>query len=167
MLSAKIAAFALAGSMLACARPAFEQQRLADGSFQFKCDDRLSACLSHADQVCKGGPFVVEGGWDEPKMSGVDQNRVETHRSQVRVRCIHPRALANPPFRTVRAPTAAHVAPGEAKASPPTAPAKAPVPARACVPGASQACVGPAGCSGGQACLADGSGFGSCDCGSR
>lgn len=35
-----------------------------------------------------------------------------------------------------------------------------------CVPGASVACTGPAGCKGGQACLADGSGYAACDCGS-
>jgi len=34
-----------------------------------------------------------------------------------------------------------------------------------CVPGSTQACVGPGGCSGGQACRADGAGFGVCDCG--
>jgi hypothetical protein len=37
----------------------------------------------------------------------------------------------------------------------------------ACVPGATQACVGPAACNGGQSCLADGSGFGPCDCGNQ
>ena len=37
--------------------------------------------------------------------------------------------------------------------------------AMACVPGASQACVGVGGCAGGQVCLADGSGFGACECG--
>lgn len=35
----------------------------------------------------------------------------------------------------------------------------------ACVAGSTQACVGPGGCAGGQACLPDGSGFGECDCG--
>ena len=165
MLSAKIAALSLAGTVLACARPAFQRQRLADGSYEFKCEDRLSGCLSHVDEVCKGGPYVVEGGWDEPHMAGVDQNRVESHRSQVRVRCVHPRTLANPAFRTVRAPKAAHADPS--KPPPAAAAAKPPAPARACVPGASQACVGPAGCPGGQACLADGSGFGPCDCGQR
>lgn len=36
---------------------------------------------------------------------------------------------------------------------------------RACVPGASVACVGPGGCDGGQMCLPDGAGFSDCDCG--
>ena len=35
-----------------------------------------------------------------------------------------------------------------------------------CVPGKSDACVGLAGCSGGQTCNADGTGYGPCDCGS-
>lgn len=34
-----------------------------------------------------------------------------------------------------------------------------------CTPGATIACVGPAGCSGGQACKQDGTGYGLCDCG--
>jgi hypothetical protein len=37
----------------------------------------------------------------------------------------------------------------------------------ACVPGATQTCIGPAACNGGQSCLADGSGFGPCDCGTQ
>jgi hypothetical protein len=36
-----------------------------------------------------------------------------------------------------------------------------------CVPGASVACVGVGGCAGGQVCNAAGSGFGTCECGSR
>jgi hypothetical protein len=36
---------------------------------------------------------------------------------------------------------------------------------RVCGKGDTRACVGPRGCSGGQECLADGSGFSACDCG--
>jgi hypothetical protein len=39
------------------------------------------------------------------------------------------------------------------------------VPQRDCVPGATMHCFGPSACLGGQSCLADGSGFGPCDCG--
>jgi hypothetical protein len=38
-------------------------------------------------------------------------------------------------------------------------------PGRACVPGATQACLGPGACKGAQACREDGSGFEPCDCG--
>lgn len=41
---------------------------------------------------------------------------------------------------------------------------KAVAPDGVCVPGKSEACVGPAGCSGGQVCNADGTGFGECLC---
>jgi hypothetical protein len=37
--------------------------------------------------------------------------------------------------------------------------------AEACVPGVTQTCAGPGACRGAQSCLADGSGFGACDCG--
>ena len=38
-------------------------------------------------------------------------------------------------------------------------------PARACIPGATQACLGPGACQGAQACREDASGFLPCDCG--
>lgn len=38
-------------------------------------------------------------------------------------------------------------------------------PARACIPGATQACLGPGACQGAQACREDGAGFLPCDCG--
>lgn len=40
-----------------------------------------------------------------------------------------------------------------------------PPPIPHCVPGESRACVGPGGCSGGQACAADGKHYEPCDCG--
>lgn len=159
----------LAGAAIGCTRQAIvTHERLPDGSYAFKCEDELWVCLSYVQRVCKGTPYVVHEGWDEPKISGVEQYQVETHRSQARVRCVRPGSLAKamPPAGTpVQAPVAAQVAPGQSKARP--APAPAPKPARVCVPGATQACVGPAACSGGHACLPDGSGFGPCDCGSR
>ena len=39
--------------------------------------------------------------------------------------------------------------------------------ATACIPGVTQACIGPGGCNGGQACVSNGSGFGPCDCGGK
>jgi chemotaxis response regulator CheB len=119
--------------------------------------------------VCKGSAYVVFGGWDEPTTAGIDQNQIESHRSQVHFRCATPQELAK---NLSEAPAAAKVAPAQAN-PPPAVTAQAPppaptvAPARVCVPGSSQACVGVAACAGGQACLPDGSGFGPCDCGSR
>ena len=168
-LCVKILGFALAGTLFGCSRQAVERQRLADGTFMFKCESNLSACLSKVDEVCKGSPYVVHGGWDEPKVAGVDQYQVESHRSQVHVRCVtHDELEKNlgpkpASTSTVRAAPSATEAPKAV-----TAPSPAPIASArtSCVPGATQACVGPAACSGGQACLADGSGFAPCDCGS-
>src|SRR5262245_41314689 len=46
-----------------------------------------------------------------------------------------------------------------------TTDARQDMPAHLCTPGQSIACVGPAGCQGGQVCKADGSGYEPCDCG--
>lgn len=49
--------------------------------------------------------------------------------------------------------------------APPAASAVPPKSSTACTPGATQACVGPAGCKGGQFCTDDGARFSPCDCG--
>lgn len=170
-LAAKISWFVLAGAVVGCSRQAVvKYERLPDGSYAFKCEDELWVCLSHVQSVCKGNPYVVHEGWDEPNTSGVEQYRIETHRSQAHVRCVRPGSLAkatSPVNAPVQAPVVAHTVPGQSKAPPSPQPAPAPAPARVCVPGSTQSCVGPGACPGGQSCLPDGSGFGPCDCGSR
>jgi hypothetical protein len=167
-LSLTLLGFALAGMLLGCSRQAVQRQRLADGSYNFQCESELPACLSKVDEVCKGSAYFVHGGWDEPKTAGVDQYQVESHRSQVHFRCVNPGSLE----KNLASPVAsARPVPVETKkpalAVAPSAAPAAPAPLPVCVPGTTQACVGAAACSGGQACLADGSGFGPCDCGAR
>jgi hypothetical protein len=157
---ARIPALLAAACALACATHGVHVERLPDGSFEYKCNDEpLWVCLSHVDDVCKGGTYVVLGGRDEPRIYGNAENRIEGHQSKAIVRCLRPgeqpKEIAAEP---VHAPVVAHTVPGK--------PAAPPAPPRACVPGTTQACIGTAACSGGQACLADGSGFGPCDCGS-
>ena len=167
-LSAVLLAVALATTALGCSKkPPVAPERLPDGRFSFKCDSELWVCLSNVKQLCRGGPYAVDGAWDQATTVGIDQTRVETHRSEAIVRCLHrgqdPRRLFAKPDdpKPVEPPQA----PGIAK---PAAVAAAPAPAaRVCVPGATQACVGPAACAGGQACLPDGSGFEQCNCGAR
>jgi hypothetical protein len=98
-----------------------------------------------------------------------------------------PRRDGDTPSPDVAQPTPL-VAPAPAPTAPPAASGTAPTPSAppapsapptfptsskpaatssTCVPGATQACVGPAACSGGQSCLPDGSGFGPCDCGAQ
>jgi len=61
--------------------------------------------------------------------------------------------------------TAATVGDGGARDGAVTDGSTTDTPPLACVPGASVACTGPSGCAGGQSCLADGTGYGACDCG--
>jgi len=166
--SAAIVAALLVTTAVGCSsKPPVVPERLADGRFSFKCDSELWVCLSHVKDLCRGGPYAVDGAWDQATTTGIDQTRVETHRSEAVVRCLHrgqdPRRLFAKSDDPVPRAEPASAPPAAPVASPPQAPAVA----RACVPGATQACVGPAGCSGGQACLPDGSGFGQCDCGAR
>jgi hypothetical protein len=70
-------------------------------------------------------------------------------------------ATATPVAPAVAATPSAAPAPS---ASPPPAPASAP--AQHCIPGSTQACLGPGACQGAQACREDGGGYMPCDCGS-
>jgi hypothetical protein len=164
-LSASILAFAVALPLIACSRPPVVRERLPDGSYSFKCESELWVCLSHVEELCRGGPYAVEGGWEQPFNAGVDETRVETHRSQAFIRCLHrgedPRRRYARPDEPQLVDRSSGTPVPVTSAPKPTAPA----PARTCVPGVTQACVGPAACAGGQACLPDGSGFTQCDCG--
>ena len=148
--------------LFACSRPGFERQRLPDGTFELRCRHALTPCLDRVADLCKGGSYEVLHASDERRFYGTSDSQVEEHRSRARVRCLKPGQRPREPGPVVEAPPSARPpAPAPALApAPPAAPAR-----RACVPGSTQACVGPAACSGGQACLADGSGFGPCDCG--
>jgi hypothetical protein len=160
----------VATTAFACrAKPPVTPKRLPDGRFSFRCDSELWVCLSHVKDLCRGGPYAVDGAWDLATTTGIDQSRVETHRSEAVVRCLHrgqdPRRL----FDKADDPKPIEPVPAASKVNVPsvTATTTTTAAARACVPGTTQACVGPAACAGGQACLPDGSGFGQCDCGAR
>jgi hypothetical protein len=56
-------------------------------------------------------------------------------------------------------------APLQPAAPPPAEPVRTLAPDQLCVPGITQLCLGAAACRGAQACLADGRGYGPCDCG--
>ena len=77
-------------------------------------------------------------------------------------------APAAPPPAPVAAPPAAQQGVTDAGVATEAGP---PAPARPrgmlCVPGTTQACVGSAGCHGGQYCLQNGSGYSPCDCGGK
>lgn len=145
-----IAGLGASGLFLACSAAEVGSMRpLGDGRYQVVCETSLRECLAEAESRCDtSGYHVLEA--DEAK-----------------------RRVGVPPVQSVFADSRAIFACGDKKgllnASPipensaRTAPAAAPL--ESCLPGASRACVGPAGCSGGQQCLPDGRGLSACDCG--
>jgi hypothetical protein len=145
-------------SLAACGTMAdFSSQRLADGNYQLECRVSLAQCLGRVDDVCHGSPFEVLSARDNRRAVDIPigNYQPESRTSDAVIRCTKNKPLfggGNDAPKNGPAPGAAQ-------------PIAAPIPARACVPGATQACIGSGACAGGQSCLADASGFGPCDCG--
>lgn len=155
---------ALLALTAACSSATGRPVRLGDGSYSLSCKGPLTNCLKHAERLCKDEGYSVSEARDVQDRAGSasGQSQVVIQKSDATIHC--GTQAARPPIELKRSEPLAAPAP----APPPTAaaPAPAPRPAALCVPGSTQACVGPAGCTGGQACKADGSGYEPCNCGS-
>jgi hypothetical protein len=137
---------------------AVKVERRADGIVRLSCRTTLQACLDEAENVCNRERYVVLRAFDDHNYMGSTEKPTDKRTSEAFVRCGAGRAAwGNENKDLLRQ----EVCPAPAPA--PVVPA--PAPARACVPGATQPCTGPAGCQGGQACALDGTAFGACDCG--
>lgn len=146
-----------------CGTPVVTSERRADGIFHLRCKTALPRCLDEAEVLCDHQRYVVLRAFDEHDYKGRDLFPHETRDSQAFIRCGIRGAWGSENAKLRADP----LGPGgetPPAATPPAALAPA-APARVCTPGASQACVGKGGCSGGQACLTDGMAFGPCDCG--
>lgn len=137
--------------------------------FRIVCTQSFAQCRQEAKQQCGDEFQVVEESSNKPPAKPVESSGVSSTapsqgvvnwRGEWVVRC----GRQLPPLRLVRPTTDA---PATAAAPPAIAPAvpSAQGPERACVPGVTQACLGPGACSGAQACLPSGEGYGACDCG--
>ena len=131
-----------------CSSNSSTAARLADGSWHLTCKTALGGCVQKAEQICKEQSYEILRGRNERRRYGheLGESQVVADRSEIVVRCAGDAAL--PPS----SPVQGGAAPAE----------RAP---NVCTKGSTQACVGAGACAGGQACLADGSGFGPCDCG--
>lgn len=158
------AAIALCLLGTACGgRQTIDTQRLPDGTVRLVCRAPLQNCLSHADLICRNGPYDVLRARDQRDRYGPEfgtaQTEVRTSEAVIRCAAIgdprpdDPAVLAAPASTPTTSPALG------------TAPAAEPARKNVCVPGATQACIGPGACEGGQSCLPDSSGFGPCDCG--
>lgn len=139
--------------------------RQADGGYSLSCKGPLSDCLRHAERLCRDKGYTVTEGRNIRDLAGHEsgQSQVLIETSNATIYCGASHAT-RAPIELKRETPLEPAAPIATAPTPAPAP-PAPAPAPACVPGSSQACVGPAGCSGGQACKADGTGYEPCNCG--
>jgi hypothetical protein len=157
-----VAAFGLAAGLFAfpgCRSPIISANQRPDGIYHLKCRDKLQRCLDEVETLCRHNRYVVLRAFDDHEWEGYNWPQQDERRaSEAFIRCGQkPPWGEDSPMGKLRADPL-----GEVTSEP--APV-APSPARVCIPGASQACVGPDNCSGGQVCRPDGVGFGPCDCG--
>jgi hypothetical protein len=145
-----------------CSSSTSHPARQPDGGYRLSCPVPLSECLQRADRLCREQGYVVTQARDVKEQLGHEQGQslIEIRKSEA---TIYSGKSAPPAERAFvepkREPPSAAPAPSATVIAAPLPPP------RACVPGATQACVGPAGCSGGQVCAPDGSQFQACDCG--
>lgn len=134
-----------------------------DGSYRLECNGPLSDCLERVEQVCRDEGYVVAEARDVHELLGHEQgqSQVPVRRSHATVFC---GSSSAPPPRAMVEVKGEPVTPRK-RERPSEDGNPYPEPAALCVAGSTQACVGPGGCSGGQACAADGSRFEPCDCG--
>jgi hypothetical protein len=135
----------LAGS---CTPAQIEKEKLTDGSWHLLCRLPMDLCVLQVEKVCADKHYRILRGESQLNLRGVDFP-TELPVSELVVACGD---------RKVGTPASSAAAAASSASSPS---------ARACVPGATQACVGRGACPGGQACRPDGSGFGPCDCAPR
>ena len=158
----------LALLLYGCARDASAVRLVSssprDEIYRVTCKDDIRACRDEATRTCEGPYAVLEstGAPVEPPRVTSAPGPASTGPRYQRKKWVGQMVVAcgdgSPPPEE----------PARARGVPPTgSSAAAPAPERACIPGITQRCLGSAACSGAQACLPDGSGYGPCDCGEQ
>lgn len=166
------------GMLASCAANPVERKQLADGSWRITCQLPMDACVRQLEIVCPEKRYRILGGQSQRELRDVEPVVRESRTSELTAVCDHHGGDAL--FGGTATSTSLSAPVGSAPvgavpwvvgsvtppvAAAPAASTTAPALPKACVPGSTQACVGTAGCAGGQTCRSDGSGFGACDCG--
>lgn len=173
LASTILPALVLFGALVGCTKTKVTAG--PDGLLRLDCARGMKDCVAQAEKYCnvqkKDGGYVIVSGTSRKILMGSEnsQYRTAAEVAQLEVQCGSeslPIAAASegPDYPSFKFPPRSDEGelPVEAAAVPVAAAATAAV---ACTKGSTQACVGPGGCHGGQVCLADGSGYGACDCG--
>lgn len=140
----------------ACGASEVQSQKLKDGTWSFQCELPMDECVRRAQEKCPNQRYRIVEGTSETRLRDAPPFERAYHTSRLRLTCTNSGAE---PLITLG---------GESKppiAMPSSAASSSAAPAAACSRGQTRECVGAGACKGGQACLADGSGFSACDCG--
>lgn len=136
--------------LTACGPAQFQQEKLNDGSIKVTCELAMDECVRSAQELCSNQRFRIIEGTSETRLRDVPPFETAYHTSRLHLMCSNDGAK---PLLSLD--KAAEERPGS----------PGPKPMDACSVGQTRECVGPGACKGGQACLPDGKGFGTCDCG--
>jgi hypothetical protein len=139
--------------LTACGPGQFQQEKLNDGSIKVTCELSMDECVRRAQDLCRNERYRIIDGTSETRLRDAPPFERAYHTSRLHLECTDDGGKA-----LISLDSSAPVP------APASAPAKPAAP-RVCAAGETRVCVGAAACKGGQACLADGSGFGPCDCG--
>ena len=134
-----------------------ERHAEADGTYRIDCRQPLERCLGSLEEVCSQGYEILRAR-EEKRFYGPNEINEPLLTSYAVARCTSPTSLFGKSDKD------------RGNQQSPTATSTAGAPAgsglmKSCIPGATQSCIGPGACRGGQQCLRDGTAFGDCDCG--
>jgi hypothetical protein len=149
--------------LVACGGSSAARSReVSPGTWELDCSSSIGRCTDEANRLCGGRGYDIVSGYDRAKVYGHEagESQVEVRMSSLTVVCNDKDGKSRLPPDATTTPPAAPPA-----VVPPAAPASASSRSLLCTPGTTQRCFGAGACEGGQSCLADGSGFGPCDCG--
>lgn len=146
-----VSALVLLGAA-ACASTGAEIKEVGPKRYELSCRAPLTRCLREFGQRCAAHGYNVLVAGERISRTGPVQPVAATNvESYALVRCRNSEPLIGP----------AEPWPPEAEG---TDESLHPMPPARCFPGATQACIGPGGCRGGQTCAEDGLSFGVCRC---
>lgn len=134
--------------------------RAPGGGYLVTCNKGMSQCVTAADKACGEKGYTIVAGASRTKILGGENSSYQkrTDSGELTIVCGEVE-IDKDKEDCLRLPERTD-APIES--APPVISTPG---AQKCIPGSTQACVGPAACQGGQICAADGQGYGACDCG--
>ena len=139
--------FVLTGLALltACGAAEFQSQKRGDGSYRIQCELPMDECIRRARSTCQHQRYRILEGTSETRLRDAPPFEQAYHTSRLHLKCTD----GDDFLLAIDSKNNQNAAPS---------------PSKVCSAGETRVCVGAGACKGGQACLPDGTSFGSCEC---